>query len=220
MFFSLFTSCKDEEKMIFHPGQHYLPLQTETFQVYAVSETRYSSSADPVELSYEIMTQLVDSFPSAKGEYIYVIHRNKRLSAGAPWEPLDTWSIRPAKGDIVVSEGNIPFVKIKSPVAAGNVWDGNILNTGEADMYQYTGIGLPLELNAMFFENTLTVEQENNDDKIVFLDQRKEIYALDIGLVYKEFIQLNYCTDDGCLGQQKVNHGVKMIMVIKDYGKL
>lgn len=220
MFLTVLTSCEDEEETIFHRGERYLALETGTFQVYAVHEIQYSASEGRVELSYEIMTQVVDSFPSATGEYTYVIHRSKRVSEAEPWEHLDTWSARLAKRDIVVSEGNTPFVKIKFPLATENVWNGNILNAGDEDMYQYAGIALPVSFNGMFFENTLTVEQENNGDKIVFRDQRKEIYALDVGLVYKEFIQLNYCTDDACLGQQKVDHGVEMIMVIKDYGKL
>ena len=76
-----------------------------------------------------------------------------------------------------------------------------------------------MDLNGMTFDNTITVEQEDNEDAIVFRDERKEVYALHLGLVYKELIQLNYCTDDVCLGQQRIDQGIEIRMVIKDYGK-
>lgn len=219
VFLTLLTSCKDEEEAIFHRGEDYLALETGTFQIYTVNEVRYNVAEAPVETNYEILTQVIDSFPSTGG-YTYVIHRSKRASEAEPWEELDTWSVRPANGDVIVSEGSTPFVKIKFPVVAENVWNGNIFNAGDEDIYQYADIARPLDLNGMFFENTLTVIQENNEDKIVFRDQRKETYALDVGLVYREFIQLTYCTDDACLGQQKVDQGVELKMVIKDYGLL
>jgi hypothetical protein len=39
------------------------------------------------------------------------------------------------------------------------------------------------------------------------------------GLIYKEVLQLNYCTDDHCLGQQIINDGIEIKMVIKEYGE-
>jgi hypothetical protein len=71
----------------------------------------------------------------------------------------------------------------------------------------------------MRFDNTFTVEQEQNEDFFVFNDERREVYARDIGLVYKKVVQLGYCTDDHCLGQQKIDHGFEMKLVIKQYGK-
>jgi hypothetical protein len=50
-------------------------------------------------------------------------------------------------------------------------------------------------------------------------DERRNVYALNVGLVYREIIQLNYCTDDTCLGQQIIEDGMEMKVAIKQYGK-
>ena len=220
MFLTLLAACRGEEGLTLSRGDAYFPLQQGVFQVYSVEEVRYSASGDPTESNYELMAVVADSFPASDGVYIYVIHPSTRDNDASEWQPLDTWSVRRNKSEIVVSEGNTSYVKIKFPLTDTNVWDGNAFNSLGEDEYALREIDLPMELNGMGFAKTITVEQERNDDPIVFRDERKEIYAMDVGLVYKEVIQLNYCTDDTCLGQQKVDYGIETKMVIREYGRL
>ena len=119
---------------------------------------------------------------------------------------------------MIVGEGNISFVKLRLPVTSGTRWNANTFNALGPDEYVYADIGASAVLGGMTFENTLTVRQEENDDPIVFRDMRSEVFAEGVGLVFKEVIQLNYCTEDACLGQQKVDHGLEMTMTIKAYG--
>ena len=219
MFLAFFAGCDGEESPIPDAGTAYFPLEKGLYHIYAVNEVRYSTSPDPEVLNYEVMTEVVDSFPSAKGQYLYVIHRKRRTSETDPWELIGTWSARRDESEVIVSEGNTSFVKVKFPLRDDTRWNGNAFNSLGQDEYELKDIHQPMELSGITFENTMTVEQERNNDIIVFRDERIEIYALDVGLVYKEIIQLNYCTDDNCLGQQKVEHGTEMKMVIKGYGK-
>jgi hypothetical protein len=219
MFLAFFAGCEGEESTIPDAGTAYFPLEKGLYQIYTVNEIRYSSSPDPEVLNYEVLTEVADSFPSAQGQYVYVIQRKRRTAETDPWESMDTWSARKDKSEVIVSEGNTPFVKVKFPLRNDTRWDGNAFNSLGQDEYELKDIHQPMELSGITFENTMTVEQEHNNDIIVFRDERTEVYALDVGLVYKEIIQLNYCTDDNCLGQQKVEHGSEMRMVIKQYGK-
>jgi hypothetical protein len=68
--------------------------------------------------------------------------------------------------------------------------------------------------------NTITVTQNVYDDIPTGKDQRSEIYAKDVGLVYKEIVQLKYCTSGSCLGQQFVEKGVILNQSIKSNGTL
>lgn len=215
----LAVGCREEETLILDSGAEYFPIKKGLYHVYSVNEVRYGPGSDPEELNYELMTAVVDSFPSAQDGFTYVIHRSRRMAAGSPWEAVDTWSARKDKSEVIVSEGNTAFVKLRFPVRADFRWDGNAFNSLGEDEYEFKDIRQPMVLDGMTFEKTMTVEQELNDDLIVFRDERKEMYALDVGLVYREIIQLNYCTDDNCLGQQTVEEGIEMRMVIKQYGR-
>lgn len=198
-------------------GSGYFPLKTGNYQVYSVTEKRYSGSSDPTLMTFELMTEVVDSFPS-EDTYLYVINRSRRSSETEPWEALDTWSARKNHREAIVSEGNTPFLKVVFPIRDGTFWDGNIFNTLGMDEYQLKNTADPFEVSGMTFDNTLTVDQERNEDFIVFNDSRREVYAMDIGLIYREITQLNYCTDDNCLGQQKIISGIEMKQEIKQYG--
>lgn len=213
------AACEGEADLRRRDVPEYLPLMTGTYQIYDVQEKHYYTSAIVEELHYQVKAEVTDSFPSGNNTYTYVIHRSTR-TADEPWQSLDTWSMRRTGDDFIVSEQNTPYVKIKLPYYPANRWDGNSYNTLGADEYHYGAIGLPQSLNGISFENTLEVQQELNEDAIVFRDERKEIYAAGVGLIYKEVTQLHYCTDDACLGQQKIDEGIQMKMTISEYGKI
>ncbi len=219
MILALSGGCEGEDSTPLDTGSAYFPLNKGIYQIYAVNEVRYSALAEPVASSYELMVEVVDSFPSAQGQYTYVIHRSRRSTEIDSWEILDTWSARKDSREAIVSEGNTAFVKVIFPVRTGTRWNGNAFNTLGIDEYVLTNIHQSFGINGMTFENTFTVEQERNEDLIVFNDERREVYALDVGLVYKKIIQLNYCTDEICIGKQKIENGLEIQMVIKQYGK-
>jgi len=214
----MLAACEGDPVSDVRPAPEYFPLVCGAYQIYDVKVINHSASPAPEELHYELLTQVTDSFPSGDNQYTYIIHRSTRHE-GAAWESLDTWSARKEGSAVIVNESNIPYMKLKLPYSFGNRWDGNVLNTLGEDVYAYRKIGGSGVVNGISFENTVEVEQEDNQDPIVFRDARTEVYAAGAGLVYKEVIQLFYCTDESCLGQQKVDHGIEMKMVILEYGK-
>lgn len=216
----LLIGCEHERELTVKDIPEYLPLKIGNYQVYDVREKKYSSGGTVEELTYELIAQVTDSFPADDNLYTYVVHRSKRLTPADSWQPVDTWSVRRDGGEFVVTEGNTPYVKINLPYYLEKRWNGNAYNTLGEDEYQYSMIHVPRELNGMTFDKTLEVQQEQNDDRIVFRDERKEVYAAGVGLIYKEVIQHHYCTDDPCLGQEKIEHGTEITMLIKDYGKM
>lgn len=212
-------ACEGEGAFHQRETPEYLPLTRGVYQIYDVQARNYYGSAPVQDLQYQLKAEVTDSFPSGD-TYTYVIHRSTRTGEQESWQPLDTWSVRSAGREFVVSEGNTPYLKLELPYTADHRWDGNAYNTLGVDEYRYSAIGLPQDVNGISFENTVEVQQEFNDDPIVYRDERKEIYAAGVGLVYKEVIQLHYCTEDACLGQQKINEGTEMKMVIRQYGKM
>ncbi len=219
MLLILAGGCEGEESQVPDSGAGYFPLGTGVFQIYDVVERRYQVATDPDEFTYQLRTEIVDSFPSDGGNVTYVMHRSKRQSEADLWEMLDTWSVRTEASSIVVAEGNTAFVKLALPVREGDRWDGNAYNAKGKDEYRILSARKPYQLNDATFDDTVIVEQERNEDPIVFRDMRMEVYAANVGLIYREFVQLDYCTAVDCLGLQKIDEGIEIKMTITEYGR-
>src|SRR5690606_22616374 len=194
----------------------YFPVVRGGYWMYDVEETIYQFPGDPHYSAYQLLIETVDSLPSSVG-YTYILQRSRRTAPEEPWHALDTWSARKTKEELIIAEGNTPFAKLRFPVRRSARWNGNAWNNLGDDEYTITEIDAPAVINDLSFERTLTVEQEMNDDRIVFRDERTEMYAEGVGLIYQQVVQLHYCTDDACLGQEKVEQVVERTMRIIGY---
>jgi hypothetical protein len=212
------VSCdSSDESPSFDRGKNYFPVEAGLFQLYDVTDIRYTAGV-PETLRYELKVVVTDSFPNAEGGYSYVLTRTKRNEGDLEFSPFDTWSARIDDREIVVNEENVPFLKLKLPLAKNDAWDGNSYNSNGEDLYVVEDIRTSFTGGAKTFEDCVIINQNDNQDFVVSLDQRKEIYAKDVGLVYKEVKLLNYCTVGPCLGQQEVESGVVYTQTIKTYG--
>jgi hypothetical protein len=222
-------SCADTGEVTVDHDAAYFPLRTGIYQIYDVKETRIDQ-VNTTELTYQLRTEVTDSFPNPQGGYTYVITRSTRTTPASAWAPRDTWSARADDKGIIVNEENIAYVKLAFPFAGGKSWNGNALNalggkekcgtTQETcDIYRLEDVLEEFDAGTgLSFAKTVTVLQNNDTDVIVSQDVRKEIYALDAGLVYKESTILEYCTVGPCLGKQQVENGFIYRQVINEYG--
>ena len=220
VFCILVLGCSPEEPVPVDLGLGYFPLRIGVFQVYQVEEKRYSGSGEPVIETYQIKVEVNDSFPNCDETFTYVLARLRRATAADSWENFETWSARINHQELVVNEGNSSFVKLAFPLKNGLTWDGNKFNSFGQDEYEITQFGAPATVGGTTFEETLTVTQEMNEDVIVFLDERREVYARNVGLIMREFRQLNYCTEDHCRGQQQIESGTEFKYELVEYGNL
>lgn len=208
-----------EEEVVQKRDTEYFPLQTGFFQIYSIQETIYTELDPPLELSYELKTEVVDSFANMEEGFTYVIYRSTRNSESDPWVFQESWSARTNTQQIVLIEGNISYIRIALPAFKNKQWDGNALNTQEEDIYVIETVGKSYELNATLeFDDTVVINQESESNNL-FRDEREEVYARNIGLIYKKSVVLNYCDEVPCFGQQIINDGVEYLQVLKEYGQ-
>jgi hypothetical protein len=194
----------------------YLPLKKGVYQVYDVDSVWYTITGRE-EQHYELLTEVVDSFPNTEGGLTYVIYRYKRSDPGSEWSYQDTWSARVDGRRVVVSEGSTAFVKFTLPVSEGATWNGNLYNDLGEDEYEMLRAGASYTANGVMFADCIEVNQNDDDDKIVRTDIRKEVYARDVGLIAREIRILNYCTA-GCIEFGEIESGVEYVQTIKSYG--
>jgi hypothetical protein len=200
-------------------GPSYFPLRTGYYQVYTVEENIYSEVNTDEFLVYELKTEVVDSFPNLGGGFTFVIHRSTRPTENDSWEFLDTWSAQINEFKAVLTEGNISYVQMTFPIFKNREWNSNSLNTMEEDLYSVDYIGGSIELvTDLTFDDVLVIGQEDVLNELK-KDQREEVYAPGVGLIYKKSIVINYCDEGPCFGQQIIKDGVEYWQTLKEYGQ-
>jgi len=228
----ILLGCSSKELLPDPIVPDYLPLERGGFQIYLVDSVVVRQNVETT-YTFELKTVVTDSFPNAEGGFTFVIQRFKRAASASPWTALGSWSARVNSFQAVINEGNISYVKMAGPLGNGKEWDGNALNSvggtercldrdsHTCDIYQVGSFAKPYSTSSgKTFDNTLTIIQNDNKDLIVAQDKRSEVYALKAGLVYREIIFLEYCTDTSCVGTQFVTTGLKYKQTISDYGGL
>ena len=174
----------------------------------------------PNLVTYQKRTEVVDSFQNQAGEITYILHCFRRSSSNLEWEFEQTNSARRTATQGIFIEGNTPLLKLSFPISAGKMWNGNALNTMDEDLFEMDSLFSGYITQAQdTIPETLTVIQEDNQDFIANLITNYEIYGLGIGMVYKEEIDVRYCTDDPCIGQQIIDNGRIFRQSIINYGK-
>lgn len=207
------TLAPDPDKV----GFNYFPLEIGEFRIYQVQKIEYSLFVPTDTANYQLKEQVVDTF-STQNEINYILHRFSRDSSTDNWQLDSVWTARRTQNHAIVVENNIPFVKMVFPISLNKVWDGNLFNASPPDEYQITDIGRSLETPAGTFVNNLTIFENNDPDTLIFQDIRQSIYALNVGLVYKNSSILDFCnTEPGCLGT--LEFGTKFEQILTDYGK-
>lgn len=214
----ILISCSDDSSTPPDNSGRFYPLQVGNFHIYSVKEKNFSQGGEILQ-EYELKTEIVDSFPSSESEFLYVMNRLTRANDSEPWKILDSWSVRKTRDKLVVAEGSVQIVTLRFPPKKGLAWDGNEFNNSPEDQFEIADLQSSFQQQELMFGETVSVIQENNDDRIVFYDLREEKYSRDVGLVYRKIHQLEYCTLDPCLGQQQVESGIEYVQELIAYGR-
>ncbi|MBL7872623.1 MAG: hypothetical protein JNM78_13485 [Cyclobacteriaceae bacterium] len=219
--------CSNEDPISTDVGLNYFPLQTGDSWIYTVEETTINQTVT-ASTAYELSVTVTDSVKNSDGKYTYTFHRAKRMTESDSWESFGTWTAMVSRNQLIQREGNILFVKLIFPLSDGLTWNGNQFNNLPNMGNLFTGKGSEVYHTSEYdqsknltttleFDKTITIIHNEFVDPIVGKDVRKEVYARDVGLIYKEVTQLEYCSVGNCLGQQKVDKGVIMIQTLKSY---
>ena len=100
------------------------------------------------------------------------------------WAIKDVWfaNLKPTSAEIV--EENVRFVKLAFPVKSNNNWNGNAFNYLPAETYSYDNINQSMTTGSQTYDSTVTVIHKESVN-LIEEDIRHEIYARNVGMVYK-----------------------------------
>jgi hypothetical protein len=202
------VSCKKKVSTVdIDLGKDYFPLETGRSITYTMDSTIYDDFLGVVYTNRYIIQDRIDSsFTDLLGNQSFVVVRYIRPDSGLVFAPMHVYYVTKSNQQIQVVENNQRFIKLVFPVSYTGVWLGNsYIATSSSDnswlsdwRYKYADFGVPYTVNdTAVYGNTITVNQRNNAEgdtstKNTFFGAYtfgKEIYARNVGLVYRSLIR-------------------------------
>jgi hypothetical protein len=205
---SLIFACgKKTETIDTSVGKDYYPLTIGKYIEYKYDSTIYDDFIGKVYTNRYIARDVIDSsFIDLSGNTVYEIMRYIRPLNDSTFEPLFVYTAGLVGNQMQINELNLRYIKMVYPATFTGIWNGNAyINTSNTDnswlfgwRYKYADFGKAYAPDsAMNFANTLTVNQiEFSDGDTTATNSvygsytsAKEIYAKNVGLVYKKFLR-------------------------------
>ncbi len=219
--FTLIFACKDEEvEPVNTDHVRYFPLSTGFWSEYEVDSIVHLdiddvNQVDTAILSYHffIREEVDTPFVDSENETAYVIKRFRRDADTLPWQFTSVWTAKINTVSAQKVEENVRFIKLKFPIDASALWNGNAYNFYPEEEYTYEDIFEQRTINGIQFPSTVTVLQNDfvsNINRVM----KKEIYAKDAGLVFKQLDSVR--TKNTTLGTIILN-GLEYKLTVTDY---
>lgn len=190
----LFAACqKDEEEL---PERHYdyFPVEPGHSVTYEVDSIRHDSALKLHDTShYFIRESITERFIDQEGRTSYRIERHRKDSMSGEWRIADVWVANRNERRAERVEENRRFTKMIFPIRSGRRWDGNAYNDLSETKYRYRSVHQERRIGNETLDSTVEVLQKDVDN-LIRTEFAKEVYALGIGMVKKEDVDLNTYT--------------------------
>lgn len=202
----VFTSCDNStvapnEEIL---GLQFFPITSQGSELYSVEEINYNNDGSIDTLRYFLQDEWVDSVQLES--LIKLEGYRYRLDQSGNKEIVSTLVKERSDKLASLKVGNSEEVKLSFPVSEGKTWNGTPKEF-EEDEFEIFKAFQAYELGDQTFESTVQVIQEDNQDSVSNYDQRIEVYAASLGLIYKVSSQLEFCRETDCLGLQQIEIG-------------
>jgi hypothetical protein len=228
----VFNACKKStEDLKTTSVNEYYPLQIGKYITYNLDSTVFLNFGTvEAVVSYQVKHVVDAQITDNLGRPAYRIIRYIRKTPANAWVPDNTFMAVPTDFSVEFVENNFRFIKLKAPVREGFSWKGNSyidtysLNSNVKYLddwdYTYDSLDVKINLGAFTLDSTLKVDQRNEiignpSDPNSYSEKNfgAEKYAKGIGLVYRNFLHVEYQPPTPGHGGYKQGYGVKLTMI-------
>ncbi len=188
-----FVACKKNPAPDFH--YDYFNLGKGNYVIYDVVEITHDDDLNQHDtVMYQLKTVWGDPYIDNEGRNATQFNRYTRNSSNDPWQFSDLWTgiIDGVRGEIV--EENQRVVKLIFAPTLQKSWDANAYNIMPLLECYYRDIHQDTIVGGVAFDSTLVVEQAEVANAIDTI-RKFEVYANNVGLVYKYSRDLNFQYD-------------------------
>ncbi len=234
--FQCFIACTKQDTISSSfKAINYYPLAAGKVWIYRLdSTTTPDFGTSLVVHSYHVKDSVAGSFSDNTNRITWIVYRFiTDTTEETPWQSLSTYTVTPTQTDIeVLDDKNLRFVKLVTPVAPCKTWLGNnyidtrsitsVFQYLDGWNYAYTVVDSPYTTLAGVIDSSVTVFQQDETspegpfDPNYFQqrDYSVEVYAKNVGLIYKDFLHWIWQPGDQQPGAyQDGSYGIRLNLI-------
>ena len=216
----LFIACERVIEQLDPVAYEYFPMEVGKYKIYQVDSTVYDEYNCDVQItSYQVMELTGNTGTDGEGDLYYTVERHIRADSSQPWLLQSIWTEKIEDNQLQRVEDNQRIIKMVFPVKESRRWDGIVyirrdtlvpIRGGSIDMYKDWDDFVFENIGETFLDTSRTGPKIYPDalqvlqvDKTNNIEKRysREVYAKNIGLVYKEMWILDtQCRGGNCTG--------------------
>ena len=227
-----FNACKKStDTLAVASVSEYYPLQVGKYITYNLDSTIFINFGTAQAIvNYQVKHEVDALINDNLGRPAYRIIRYIRKTAANPWVPDNTFMAVPTDFAAEFVENNMRFLKLKGPIRDGYTWKGNTyidtysLNSNVKYLdnwdYTYDSVNVKQTIGTFTLDSTLKVAQRNeiignprDPNSYSEINFGAEKYGKGLGLVYRNFLHIEYQPPTPGRGGYRVGYGVKMTMI-------
>jgi hypothetical protein len=186
--FALLASCTKENTSEVSPAYYsyeYFPTDSGIVRYYKADSIFWDANNQAAidSISYEIKEVIAGTFFDNQNQICQRIERYRKDINGN-WIIWKVISDKRSQFNAERYIDNIRYIKLKFPLNKTGKWNGNALNTMDAQYYQLTDLHQPENINALAFDSVCTVLQDD------YIDATRQFYGMEkyaarIGMIYR-----------------------------------
>ncbi|PRY15558.1 hypothetical protein CLV24_102180 [Pontibacter ummariensis] len=194
---------KEEEYVPQSMGYDYYPLAVGDYRIYDVTDIKFQHNVGDTT-RYQLKERVDMTFYDQTNTLNYKIRRSVRPDANSRWKDDSVLVVSKTDLMVLLTQDNTTYVKLVFPVKEGKAWEGDAYNNRTVgnvkERYSYSSVGESFFVNGVTYDTTVTVVQGQPTDDMNRLDDRQEVYAKGVGLVYRLLNRVAFspCTPDQC----------------------
>ncbi|HQW84157.1 MAG TPA: hypothetical protein PK987_06850 [Ferruginibacter sp.] len=228
----IFSACKKTTEVYeTNTVSEYYPLQVGKYITYNLDSTVFINfgTKDTI-MNYQVKHVVDAEITDNLGRPAYRIIRYIRKTPANAWVPDNTFMAIGTEFTMEFVENNMRFIKLKGPVRDEYTWKGNSYIDLGTDYryledwdYTYDSVNVSLTIGAYTLDSTLKVNQLDESDEVIGnpadpnsyseINNSTEKYAKGIGMVYRNFLHVEYQPATPGRGAYRIGYGVRLTMI-------
>lgn len=173
-------------------SKEYYNYKSGNIRDYVLDSTSYDwASGKVLKFQFQVRERVISEYTDQSGRNVARLEQYISRDSGKIFEIYAVHTAYVESTGFQRVEENQRYQRLVTPITVKKKWNGNLYNNLGFQEYQYTGVSKPFVSAYNDFPDCVYVMQQN-DSTFLFHDKMQEVYAKEVGLVYKYEKHLKY----------------------------